>query len=149
VIAQNAVFGHLRQRPRNEYLFLDPSNPTHENKPSIFGQSYEQTDSAEEIALQRDHTGLLKVLGELHPHHAEILILKHIVGMSFREAAEHIGIPSNTARTRAFYGIQKLLKSADINPAGARQGEDLRVIASLLMGVVETTAENDKTPPHS
>ncbi|GGV20617.1 hypothetical protein GCM10010495_39910 [Kitasatospora herbaricolor] len=59
---------------------------------------------AEAVAL-RD---IERVLERLQPHHREVLVELHLKDRSVQEAAERLGVPSGTVKSRNFYAIRAL-----------------------------------------
>jgi RNA polymerase sigma-70 factor, ECF subfamily len=72
----------------------------------------ETSDPADdpEVALQSKHRGeiLRRCLTQLSAEHREIIDLVYYHEKSVQEAAEIVGIPGNTVKTRMFYARKKL-----------------------------------------
>ena len=77
-----------------------------------------------EVTLQSKHRGevLRKCLTRLSPEHREVIDLVYYHERSVQEAADIIGIPSNTVKTRMYYArrrLHEMLASegiADVHP---------------------------------
>ena len=66
-------------------------------------------DDAEKALEREDERHLLRqALAQLSPQHREVLDLVYYHGRSARDAAEIIGIPEATVKTRMFYARRKL-----------------------------------------
>jgi RNA polymerase sigma-70 factor, ECF subfamily len=76
------------------------------------------SDDPEVAAAKKDKSALLrKCLSALSPEHREIIDLVYYHEKSVEEAAEIVGIPQNTVKTRMFYARKKLgelLKEAGV-----------------------------------
>lgn len=48
------------------------------------------------------------VLSRLQPHHREVLVELHLRDRSVVQAAERLGIPAGTVKSRNFYAIRAL-----------------------------------------
>jgi RNA polymerase sigma-70 factor (ECF subfamily) len=68
---------------------------------------------------------LLRALGELTAAQQEVLLLRYVSGLSFREVAEVCGIREDAARQRASSGLRLLRRRMDpqpvVSPAAACQ----------------------------
>lgn len=67
------------------------------------GSPYERTLTAQRLAL------LSRALAEIEPHHAEILLLIDVQGLSYAEAAEALDLPIGTIRPRTSRARRALL----------------------------------------
>lgn len=66
-------------------------------------------DDPEETTQKQDKGRIMRTcIGRLSPDHREILDLVYYQEMSVGEAAEVLGIPENTVKTRMFYARKKL-----------------------------------------
>jgi RNA polymerase sigma-70 factor (ECF subfamily) len=62
-------------------------------------------DPFEAVLAGRD---IAKVLDHLPPHHREVLVELHLKDRSVVEAAERLGVPPGTVKSRNFYAIRAL-----------------------------------------
>jgi RNA polymerase sigma-70 factor, ECF subfamily len=66
-------------------------------------------DDPEETAQKQDKGRIMRTcIAALSPDHREILDLVYYQELSVGEAAEALGIPENTVKTRMFYARKKL-----------------------------------------
>jgi len=105
-IARFKALSALRRRPNAE---LDEET----------AGAIEDPSDDPEISLEKKDKGsvLRKCLTELSAEHREIIDLVYYHEMSVEEAAQIVGIPENTVKTRMFYARKKLaelLKAAGI-----------------------------------
>jgi RNA polymerase sigma-70 factor (ECF subfamily) len=110
-IARNKTFALLRQR---KFVALDQTEA---------GLIEDPTDNPESALDKKSHSTLLqKCLKVLSPNHRQIIDLVYYQSKSIQEAAEVIGIPLNTVKTRMFYArnqLGKVLKQAGVEHAYA------------------------------
>lgn len=74
------------------------------------------TEDIEEIAIVAPKSGITaedaltleRALKTIDPQDREIVTLKHLDGLSYREIAEYLGIPQGTVMSRLFYARRSL-----------------------------------------
>ena len=110
-IARNKTLALLRQR---KFVAFDQTEA---------GLIEDPTDNPESALDKKSHSTLLqKCLKVLSPNHRQIIDLVYYQSKSIQEAAEVIGIPLNTVKTRMFYArnqLGKVLKQAGVEHAYA------------------------------
>lgn len=85
----------------------------------------EWTELPEEDALAsptlslEDRTDLLQALASLPQEQRELVFLKEVLKLSFREIAEALEISLNTAASRHRYGLEKLRQALEKEPSYA------------------------------
>ena len=96
-IARFKALSALRRRPDEE---LDEETAA----------AIEDTSDTPEVAIEKKDKGqvLRQCLAALSPEHREIIDLVYYHEKSVEEAAEIVGIPANTVKTRMFYARKKL-----------------------------------------
>ncbi|WP_327066495.1 sigma-70 family RNA polymerase sigma factor [Kitasatospora sp. NBC_01302] len=62
-------------------------------------------DPYEQVLASRD---IAQVLERLQPHHRDVLVELHLKDRSVLEAAERLGVPPGTVKSRNFYAIRAL-----------------------------------------
>jgi RNA polymerase sigma-70 factor (ECF subfamily) len=69
-----------------------------------------RTDSNPELLYGANESGMLleRALAELAPDHRIAIVLKHILGFSYREISELVDIPEKTVKSRLFTARQRL-----------------------------------------
>jgi len=96
-IAHNKAVSSLRRR--REVTGIDESMP----------ETADLDDDPEETAQKQDKGRIMRsCIAALSPDHREILDLVYYQELSVGEAAEALGIPENTVKTRMFYARKKL-----------------------------------------
>jgi RNA polymerase sigma-70 factor (ECF subfamily) len=110
-IARNKTLALLRQR---KFPALDETEA---------GLIEDPTDNPESALVKKSYSTLLqKCLNALSPNHRKIIDLVYYQSKSIQEAAEIVGIPLNTVKTRMFYArnqLGKVLKQAGVEHAYA------------------------------
>jgi RNA polymerase sigma-70 factor (ECF subfamily) len=110
-IARNKTLALLRQR---RFGALDEIEA---------GSIEDPADNPESALDKKSHSTLLqKCLKVLSPNHRQIIDLVYYQSKSIQEAAEIVGIPLNTVKTRMFYArnrLGKVLKQAGVERAYA------------------------------
>jgi RNA polymerase sigma-70 factor (ECF subfamily) len=101
-IVRNNCLNHLRRVRRRDERSLD------ELEESGFRalDTCAQPDEAAERTELREN--VMKAIGQLEPHHREIIMLRHFQGMSYREMAETLGCPQGTVMSRLHSARQRL-----------------------------------------
>lgn len=64
--------------------------------------------TAEETAYMEEYERIKKLMAQIPPKQAEVIRLKTVTNMSFREIAEVLGLSEATAKSRFRYGIEKI-----------------------------------------
>lgn len=96
-IAHNKAVSNLRRR--REITGMDDELP----------ETADLDDDPEEAAQKQDKGRIMRAcIASLSPEHREILDLVYYQELSVGEAAEVLGIPENTVKTRMFYARKKL-----------------------------------------
>ncbi len=63
---------------------------------------------AETVEANLDHRRVRKALGTLSPIQREVVVLAYYTGYTYRQVAEHLGIPLGTMKTRMRDGLLRL-----------------------------------------
>ncbi|MFH1679907.1 MAG: sigma-70 family RNA polymerase sigma factor [Candidatus Eisenbacteria bacterium] len=99
-IARNLAYDHLRRRRRWKLFGLDRGEPE-----VRIEQAPPAPDPADRIAA-RDLSG--KLLGRLDPLYREVIALRFFDDRSYREIADHLGVPLGTAQSRIHRALDRL-----------------------------------------
>ncbi len=111
-IATNLCFDELRRRakaPINESKFK--SNEADEEAWNTFleRKGNNPFPAPDEQALSKEMIQALhRALGSLDPHQKELIDLVYLQEVSLKKAAENLGIPYGTAKSRLHYSVKKL-----------------------------------------
>ena len=115
-IAHNLAVDSLRRR---KYFLNDKSenNQSEHQEKILTEQRKKNGRGSDNPADKVEEKEVLERLGaaivELPEDQKQVLLMKHYSGMTFREIAEIIGIPLNTALGRMHYAIRNLRKLMD------------------------------------
>ncbi|MGW0709347.1 RNA polymerase sigma factor [Streptomyces sp. NPDC002643] len=109
-IARNRALDHIRMRGRRPAIGGDETELT--GKPA-------ESDTASEAmeALATNHT--LSLIAQLPQDQAEAVVLRVVVGLDAKTAAETLGKRAGAVRTAAHRGLKRLAELIGDNPEGA------------------------------
>ncbi len=108
-IAHNVVYDWARKRKiesageLNDEIFLRERIDSSSSTTPSGGESPDDLMSNGELRVKIE-----KALAKLSPEHREIVILKDVQGLSYKEIAEAMSITMGTVMSRLFYARQKL-----------------------------------------
>lgn len=112
-MAHNLAVDRMRAwKFRDESDSLDKDRQNKED--FMTGQSIKMgldcPDPAEETEKMELEARLREAIDQLPPEQRQVLVMKHYTDLTFREVAEAVGIPLNTALGRMHYAILNLRK---------------------------------------
>jgi RNA polymerase sigma-70 factor, ECF subfamily len=98
-IVTNTCYDHLRSQKRRASLSLDEINEQTGNELPIHDDTVE--DDPEAIVMQREGlSALLVAINELPEWHRSVVMLVDVNGYDYQEAADHLGLPLGTVKSR-------------------------------------------------
>ena len=103
-IAHNLSVDHFRKNKRFPTIVMDDGSPVF-NSMEFAESSYEDKQIQKEI-----HSRVRDLVDDLPDTQREVLIMRHYMGMSFREIAENTDVSINTALGRMRYALINLRK---------------------------------------
>jgi len=103
-IAHNLSVDHFRKNKRFPTIVMDDGSPVF-NSLEFAESSYEDKQIQKEI-----HSRVRDLVDDLPDTQREVLIMRHYMGMSFREIAENTDVSINTALGRMRYALINLRK---------------------------------------
>lgn len=107
-IAHNLVIDFFRK----ENQLKVTSNDNYEY--NIFNsQRYSDKTIEEELIGEQISRDLRLIIDELPEDQKEVIVLRHFIGLSFKEIAEHTGVSINTALGRMRYALINMRKLID------------------------------------
>lgn len=131
-IVENTGISHCRHvRVEEKYIC-----PTSEEAQLRMDFTPDPHGSAEEVALDREHSALERALNRLPPNFREAVQAVHIEGYQHHEYAEKAGFPVGTSLSRSSRGRRQLLALVGLTPEDARQGRGEEKLRALIMGIV-------------
>lgn len=108
-IAHNLVIDYFRKKKRF------PIKESH-NEKDVFETLNLYTESIEDVMIvEQIHQDLKTLIEYLPAEQKEVLILRHYVGMSFKEIAEETNVSINTALGRMRYAILNIRRLVEEN----------------------------------
>jgi RNA polymerase sigma-70 factor (ECF subfamily) len=118
-IAVNQCRQEARNR-RNNIPLPTHAGLTEEHTSTDWEKSNHRHENPERHLVHKELADILQeCLLQLSPEQREIVIMKEYEGLKFREIAEVLGIPENTAKSRLYYGLtnlKRLLERRNITP---------------------------------
>lgn len=108
-IVRNTVYDRLRrERHRRQMRELD--RPLDAEGSVTLGDTIpgNSPDGEEEARKQELQERLTDAVGELNPDQREVFIMRQYQGLAFKEIAEIMDCPVNTAKTRMRYALEAL-----------------------------------------
>jgi len=111
-IAHNLVIDHFRKKNQMKTLSNDNYDADILNLKKLSAPTVE--DGLIKVQISKD---IRNLVDELPADQKEIIILRHYVGMSFKEIAEYTNVSINTALGRMRYALinlRKLIKEKDV-----------------------------------
>lgn len=112
-IAHNLIIDYYRRGSQLNTCSNDDFEVDLFNSPK-----YSELTVEQEIISNQVTRDIRRLIDELPPDQKEIILLRHYLGLSFKEIAEQTNISINTALGRMRYAIinmRKLIKEKDIN----------------------------------
>lgn len=104
-IAKNVCSDKLKARKKEQKLY----NNTADVK-DFWSDSYQNLSSPEaELEAEQDASAMLDVFNQLNSNERNALTLRYVDDLSFKQVAEHLGIPIGTAKTWVHRGRTHLL----------------------------------------
>ena len=117
-ILRNTCFNFNKARKRHYASSLDTLHDEH-------GVQFASSAASPEVLASRneDMDELWRALGQLGAIHREVLVLKHLHAMSYKEIAQALDIPDGTVMSRLFNARKALRAALDAPLAPAEAGE--------------------------
>lgn len=106
-IAMNLAIDHCRKNKRRKTSAFDEAVANRDEDGTII--ELHQAESPQR-ALQRKqlHERIFAALDELSEEQREVVLLREVEGLSYKEIADTMGIPEGTVMSRLFYARKRL-----------------------------------------
>jgi RNA polymerase sigma-70 factor (ECF subfamily) len=106
-IAMNLAIDHVRKNKRRKTTGFDEAVGARDDDGAILEVHHEDSPQR---ALQRKELQqrILAALDTLSEEHREIILLREVEGLSYKEIADAMGVPEGTVMSRLFYARKKL-----------------------------------------
>jgi len=112
-IAHNLIIDHFRKEKHLSTVSNDETEVDIFNSPKFSDMNIEDDLVSEQIFREVRH-----LIDELPDDQRQVVIMRHYLGFSFREIAEHSGVSINTALGRMRYALinlRKLIEERQLN----------------------------------
>ncbi|MFM2162017.1 MAG: hypothetical protein RLZZ383_1529 [Pseudomonadota bacterium] len=106
-IANNLVIDFCRRRGKGPVLGVEDDVAQRDPAPTSTGSAHVQIPS-KALERQQLHAAILGALDALPEEHRQVVLLRELEGMSYREIAEIVGVAEGTVMSRLFYARKKL-----------------------------------------
>lgn len=103
-IAHNMVIDHFRVQKQRRSISTDSELNILNNKELV------DTNIEDLIIMEQTETDVRKLVDRLPLEQREVVIMRHYLGLSFKEIAENTGVSINTALGRMRYALMNLRK---------------------------------------
>ena len=109
-IVRNTAYSWLMKNRSKAVVFTDDLNATEQRELEHEGLEGTRVETPEEIALfKADAEAVQRALAKLPAHFREVIVLREINQMSYRDMAEVTGVPIGTVMSRLSRGRQLLI----------------------------------------
>ena len=109
-IVRNTAYSWLMKNRSRAVVFTDDLNATEQRELEHEGLEGTRVETPEEIALfKADAEQVQRALAQLPAHFREVIVLREINQMSYRDMAEVTGVPIGTVMSRLSRGRQLLI----------------------------------------
>ncbi len=117
-IVENLCTDHVRKKVRRKTGSFDEAVAARDEDGSILEVHHE--DSPHKALVRKElRERIHAALDELSEDQRQILLLREIDGLSYKEIADHVGIPEGTVMSRLFYArkrVQAILRAEEQAP---------------------------------
>lgn len=117
-IVENLCTDHVRKKVRRKTGSFDEAIAARDEDGSILEVHHE--DSPHKALVRKElRERIHAALDELSEDQRQILLLREIDGLSYKEIADHVGIPEGTVMSRLFYArkrVQAILRAEEQAP---------------------------------
>jgi RNA polymerase sigma factor (sigma-70 family) len=109
-IVRNTAYSWLMKNRPKSVVFTDDLSPTEQQQLEREGAYGAKIETPEEIALFKgDAEAVQEALEQLPPHFREVIVLREINQLNYRDIAEITSIPIGTVMSRLARGRQQLI----------------------------------------
>ena len=105
-IAMNGAIDHLRrQSRRKETEYDDARAPSEQGE---FEADHVKSSPGRDLERKQLYNRIMDAMETLSPEHRQIVLLREIEGLSYKEIADSLGLAEGTVMSRLFYARKKL-----------------------------------------
>ena len=107
-IAMHRAIDHLRKKKRRPVQVYDDEVATHHGGELSPDHARESPDAT--LQRSRLRAQIQEAISKLSPDHRQVIVLRELEGLSYREIAEILEVPEGTVMSRLFHARRKLLE---------------------------------------
>lgn len=109
-IAMNVSIDHLRRQKVRKAEVFDEGIASRDSD-GVISLQHRRNDPGRDLERKRLHAAILAAMDELPEDQKQVVVLREVEGMSYREIAEVMEIPEGTVMSRLYYARKKLQKA--------------------------------------
>lgn len=106
-IAMNLAIDHLRKFKKRRHSEFDEGIASYGADGDLHS-GHELGNAGKELERKQLHGQILDALDRLSPDHKQIILLREVEGLSYKEIADSLGLAEGTVMSRLFYARRKL-----------------------------------------
>ncbi|MEG1936450.1 MAG: sigma-70 family RNA polymerase sigma factor [Rikenellaceae bacterium] len=110
-IAHNLIIDYFRQKKQSNLVSTDDEGQSN----IMYSQSLVESNIEDKLVDDQIKTDLRRLVDSLPIEQREVVILRHYLGMSFKDIATHTDVSINTALGRMRYALINLRKMIEDN----------------------------------
>ncbi|MEG1554150.1 MAG: sigma-70 family RNA polymerase sigma factor [Rikenellaceae bacterium] len=110
-IAHNLIIDYFRQKKQSNLVSTDDEGQSN----IMYSQSLVESNIEDKLVDDQIKTDLRRLVDSLPVEQREVVILRHYLGMSFKDIATHTDVSINTALGRMRYALINLRKMIEDN----------------------------------
>lgn len=108
-IARNLCIDHARRQVHRRHASLDADRGEGSGKHSLYDRVADVEVGAENRVADRELAIRIEAAVEALPdEQREVFLMRHVQNLAFKEIADIVGIPENTAKSRMRYALERL-----------------------------------------
>jgi len=109
-IAMNVSIDHLRRQKVRRADVFDEAIASR-NADGVMSLQHHRNDPGKDLERKRLHAAILAAMDELPEEQKQVIVLREVEGMAYKEIAEVMDIPEGTVMSRLYYARKKLQKT--------------------------------------
>ena len=108
-IAMNVAIDHVRKRKRQASSGFDEGIATRDGD-GMISESHHATSPAKALERKQLYKRIMDALEKLPADQKQVILLRELEGLSYKEISDIMGIPEGTVMSRLFYARKKMQK---------------------------------------
>ncbi len=106
-IAMNVAIDHIRKMKKRQHEAFDEGIAA-KGDDGVLDPRHGRANPGKELERKRLSETIFDALDHLSPDHRQIILLREVEGLSYKEISDTMGIPEGTVMSRLFYARRKL-----------------------------------------